>query len=496
MPKPTVQQTAAEAQRLLRLGRFRRALALTTPLHHALPLAPPIAALHAEALLQVGMPRRAAEVLDPAIPHARTPQEAAAMLVQRAAADTDLGRTEDAVEHLRSALRTRPGWTEATAALGERLIDLGRLDEAHQVLRSETDQPDPPHFSQPVDPATALTFARLCRRRNQTDLAIATLEGILASPNPAGHPDAWFMLGACREQLGDHPGAFEAYRNANRALEKSPGAGKSIDPQAWESRALDALRTPTPENATDAPGNNPHVRPNNNPQPKDLPDQQVILIAGVPRSGTSLVEQIFASHPKVGACGESQALPWVVSRLGPGGMGLERARSVYREELAAAASRADAAVLTDKNPMNLFLLGMARGIIPGVRVIRVRRDPRDVCLSCFASPLKADHGYARDLADCRRFIESADRVMDAAAGVFGADWHEVVYEDLVRDPEPVIRGMLAHAGLGFDPRCLHPEHEGRVTRTISRDQVRSGITDASVGRWRRFAEHFGDWPAD
>jgi hypothetical protein len=177
-------------------------------------------------------------------------------------------------------------------------------------------------------------------------------------------------------------------------------------------------------------------------------------------------------------------------------MGIEQARRTYRDELAASASRSPAAVLTDKNPMNLFLLGMAARVIPGVRIVRVRRDPRDVCISCFASPLSAEHTYARDLDACRRFIVSADRVMDAAAAVFKDRWHEVVYEDLVRDPEPSVRALLAHAGLAFDDRCLHPEREARVTRTISRDQVRAGIHDASVGRWRRFAEHFKDWPED
>jgi tetratricopeptide (TPR) repeat protein len=473
MPPTNAQQAAAQAQRLLRSGRFRQALAITTALHRSLPDTPPIAALHAEALLQVGMPRAAAAALDPILASpilgTQHPELATALRVQRARAASDLGRPEDAVDHLRAALETRPDWPEALRDLGERLIDLGRPDEADRVLAPHADP------AGTIDPGIGLAIARLRRTVGRTDEAAAILERLVEAPDPHARADAWFMLGACREQLGDPAGAFEAYRRGNAARTESAGNRPPVDPGVWESRGLEALRDagPTPDPPTGS--------------------ARIVLIVGVPRSGTSLVEQILAAHPRVGACGESQALPWVVSRLGPGGIGPDRASAIYREELEAAASRPGAEVLTDKNPMNLFLLGMAARIVPGVRVVRLRRDPRDVCLSCFASPLKADHAYARDLDDCRRFVGSADRVMDAAAGVFGAAWHEVVYEDLVRDPEPAIRALLSHAGLEFDERCLHPEREARVTRTISRDQVRSEINDASVGRWRRFAEHFEGW---
>lgn len=476
MPKPTLQQAAIEAQRLLRAGRYRKALTLTTALRRAAPQAAHIVALHAEALLRVGMPRPAAEALDTvlAAPDPATPPDLLASLrVQRAKAAADLGRPDQSIEQLRAALQARPAWTEAVRDLAERLIDTGDLESAARTIEPLL-QPEGP-----IDPGIGLAHARLCRRLGRDDDAADTLERVLAQPDPAGRPDAWSMLGACREAKGDHAGAFAAYTASNTATAQAHPRARPTDPAAWESKALDTLQR------LDAP------LPEAGPE-----DPRILLIVGVPRSGTSLIEQILAAHPHVGACGESQALPWVVSRLGPGAMGIDQARRAYRDELAASASRSPATLLTDKNPMNLFLLGMAARIIPGVRIVRVRRDPRDVCISCFASPLSADHAYARELDACRRFIASADRVMDTGAAVFEDRWHEVGYEDLVRDPEPSVRALLAHAGLAFDDRCLHPELEARVTRTISRDQVRTGIHDASVGRWRRFAEHFKDWPED
>ena len=450
MPRPTLQQAAAEAQRLLRAGRYRKALTLTIALHRAAPQAAHVVALHAEALLRVGMPRPAAEALDAvlAAPDPATPPDLLASLrVQRAKAAADLGRPDESIELLRAALKDRPAWTEAVRDLAERLIDTGDLDNAARTLEPHL-QPDGP-----VDPGIGLAHARLCRRLGRDDDAAATLERVLARPEPAGHADAWSILGACREAAGAYEAAFDAYRASNAATAGAHPGARATDPAVWEVKGLEALRNLE------------------NPLPEAGPDDPpILLIVGVPRSGTSLVEQILAAHPRVGACGESQALPWVVSRLGPGGMGIEQAQRTYRNELAASASRSPAAVLTDKNPMNLFLLGMAARVIPGVRIVRVRRDPRDVCISCFASPLSAEHAYARDLDACRRFIASADRVMDAGAAVFEDRWHEIVYEDLVRDPEPSVRALLAHAGLAFDDRCLHPEREARVTRTISRDK--------------------------
>jgi tetratricopeptide (TPR) repeat protein len=463
MPSRDAQQAAAEAQRLLRTGDYRRALGLTAQLHRAFPLAPPVAAMHAEALLRVGRARQANLAIGPVLGLGRSPFESASLRMLAARAAHDAGATEDAVAHLRKALELRPGEPEVIRLLVDRLLDLDRADEAADLMG-----PRPSAGTAPV-------WLRLCQRRGEPGAAVAPLEAVASPDAPAS---VWFALGAAREATGDFAGAFEAYAHANARMEVRPRPGED---RAREFAATEAARTI-------------------GGVPEELPEgaARVVLIVGMPRSGTSLVEEILCRHSQVGACGESQALPWAAGRvcrdvtrsLTPTAeeRQVAAARAAYLDELAAASARDGATVLTDKNPMNLFLLPVAARLLPGLRVVRCRRDAADTCFSCFASPLGRDHRYACDLGDCGRFYASAERVLDAAAARLDGRVHDVVYEDLVARPEPVVRGMLGFLGLGFEDACLRPQGSGRVVRTISRDQVRAGIHAGSVGRASRFGE--------
>ncbi|MEM9373177.1 MAG: sulfotransferase, partial [Planctomycetota bacterium] len=381
---------------------------------------------------------------------------------------SELGDPTGAIEAMDRALSIRPGDSNAARGIADALIDAGRLDEAAASLA-------PFIGSGAMEPAVAVVYARLCRKRREPEVAIAALSASIAAGG--GSPGVLTALGQCHEAMGDFGDAFDAFERANAAM----GVRLDRAQQARRTEAavagLEGMR-PLTESGFEGP--------------------RVLLIVGMPRSGTSLIEQIFASHPDVGACGESQSLPALWRRVckdpsapfvpSVGDAEIASEGRAYLDDLVSESAREGVAVLTDKNPMNLFLLSVAARAIPGLRVIRCRRSPMDVCVSCYTSPLGPDHEYAFDLSDCAAYFASAECVLDAAQGVLGDAMLEVRYESLVRDPEPVIRGMLAHADLRFDARCLTPERNERVVRTISRDQVTASISDRSVGRWRRFGE--------
>lgn len=461
------QQAIQHAQKLLAQGHFREAGEITRQLYRARPNGPMIALLHGETMLRAGRIRDARPPLETAAA-GLPPAHVGAALAMLGDCRSALGDETGAVEALNRAIKINAGDIQAASTMANTLIDMGRLEDAEASIRPYLDQ-------RPMPATLASTYARLCKRRKQPEAAIERLERAAAEPGAsAGIHSA---LGQCLEAVGRYDAAFDAFEQANRAM--GARLDRTMNTQQSQAALEGLLHTELPSVSEAAP-------------------PRVVLIVGMPRSGTSLTEQIFASHPQVGACGESQSLPALARRVckdrarpitpSVDGPTLLREGAAYVADLCAEASRVEPAVVTDKNPMNLFLLSVAARAIPGLRVIRCRRSAMDVCVSCFTSPLGPDHSYACDLDDCATFYAGAERVLDAAAEKLGDAMLDVTYETLVRDPEPTVRAMLDHAGLPFDERCLSPERTGRVVQTISRDQVTSAISDKSVGRWKRYAD--------
>lgn len=461
-------QAVQRAQALLAKGRFREAATITRQLYRVRPDGPLVALLHGEASFRAGRAREALPALETAAYARLAPGATAVAWTLLGQCRSRLGDAGGASAALDQARAVRSDDVGAARALADALIDADRLDEAVEALSGFID-------ARPMHQSIASVYARLCRRRNEPEAAINAITESVSIDG--GSPGVHTALGQCLEAVGRHGDAFDAFTRANAMM------GVRLD------RAMHARRT---EMAIDA------LRSLQQPVASGHQPARVVLIVGMPRSGTSLTEQIFASHPEVGACGESQSLPALWRRVckdparafepGVTGDALLAEGRAYVEDLLAESVAERPAVLTDKNPMNLFLLSVAARALPGLRVIRCRRSAMDVCVSCYTSPLGPDHEYACDLGDCAAYFATAERVLDAAQAALGDAMLEVSYESLVREPEPIIRGMLDHAGLVFDERCLSPERNERVVQTISRDQVTSAISAKSVGRWERFGD--------
>ncbi|MGH7015827.1 MAG: sulfotransferase family protein, partial [Caulobacteraceae bacterium] len=226
-------------------------------------------------------------------------------------------------------------------------------------------------------------------------------------------------------------------------------------------------------------------------------DETPILIVGMPRSGTTLVEQILSSHPDVAPGGE---LPfWREKvRLGAAVFGpdapAEGARRLANDYLAVLrAISPSAARVTDKTPFNFAHLGLVRQTFPRAAIVHCRRSPVDTCLSNYMTNFATRFDYACDRSDLVFFYRQYLRLMAHWREVLPAErFVEVEYEALIADPEPLTRALVAACGLEWADACLAPHRNPRAVRTASIWQARQPIYASSVARWRRYAPWLGE----
>jgi hypothetical protein len=217
-----------------------------------------------------------------------------------------------------------------------------------------------------------------------------------------------------------------------------------------------------------------------------------LLLFGMPRSGATLVEQILACHPAV--CGAGELRFWGRALERAREQGVERALASlggeYLERLARPAGAAERVI--DRLPANFLYAGLIHAALPGARMIHLRRDPLDTCVSVYFHDFRHVSPYANDLDDLAHYYAQYQHLMAHWREVLPAEvLLEVPYEGLVADPQAWTRRMLEFAGLGWDARCLRHDESERVVISPSHWQVRQKITAASVGRWRNYQKHLG-----
>jgi tetratricopeptide (TPR) repeat protein len=230
-----------------------------------------------------------------------------------------------------------------------------------------------------------------------------------------------------------------------------------------------------------------------------------IFIVGMPRSGTSLTEQILASHPEVAAAGEltelgdimsvlptelgsSDKWPFCVNEINQGKQD-ELARR-YLDSLKAVSK--SARHITDKMPHNFYLLGLIELLFPQAHVIHCQRDPLDICLSIYFQSFLDAHNYARDLFSLGTHYHQYQRLMEHWQHTLSLPILNVQYEDLVSQPEKTVRHMLEFCGLEWNKQCLQFHKLERKVDTASYDQVRQPLHTKSVQRWRHYEQYLDE----
>lgn len=231
----------------------------------------------------------------------------------------------------------------------------------------------------------------------------------------------------------------------------------------------------------------------------EAPSARPVFIVGMPRSGTTLVEQILASHPRIAAGGELSTIISIAMQMGrsgksyPEGMrdldgaALARMAGEYLDKLSSVSATADR--VTDKMPFNFMHLGLIRALFPSARIIHCQRDALDTCVSCFFTTFTESLQFASDLTVLGRYFLDYQRLVEHWKAVLPVPWHDLHYEDLVRDTEGTVRRLLGFCDVEWDPNCLRFYRTDRGVRTPSRWQVRQPIYSNSIGRWRRYERH-------
>ncbi len=289
-----------------------------------------------------------------------------------------------------------------------------------------------------------------------------------------------FGLGKALDDLGDYPAAIHHYDAAN-AIRRRDGSLNRPGLTAWVDRIVAQC---TPEFFA---RNTHHARRSETP----------LFIVGMPRSGTTLLEQILSSHPRIAAGGELDF--WNLNgpaweRAGPAGFDVRRANSLadgYARMLAEMAPGAQRVI--DKNPWNFQWLGMIRQALPNARFIHSRRNPVDTCLSIYFTPFTMAQPFMSDRGDLAFYYRQYVRLMEHWRRVLPPDrYTEVDYATLVSDREAEARRLIAFCGLEWDDACLHHEANRRPVQTASAWQARQPIYRSSLERWRRYEPWLGE----
>ena len=388
-------------------------------------------------------------------------------------------RNPEAEKVLRHTLACDPGDAIAQDLLGNLLSEYGRFDEARKCFQSAIS----------LAPLLAGSYYDLVRCRRVTsddDGLLQGMEAALATPGleAAQRLRLHLAMGKAADDLGEYALAmqhFDAADTVRRGLGLFDSAAFSLEIDRLIARCTPELMG----RALDLGSR----------------DATPVLIIGMPRSGTTLVEQIISSHPEVGAGGElnfwnERGAAW--HRSGAEGNGtpgvakefLAKAGADYLRVLRAIAPKA--ARVTDKMPFNFLWAGLIHLAFPRAIIIHCRRAAIDTALSIHQTHFNPGLAFPTGGAELVAYIRNYQRLTDHWRNVLPADhFLEVDYEDLTSEPEPVIRRMIAACGLRWHDSCLRPESNPRAVKTPSKWQTRQPIYRTSVARWRRYEPWLG-----
>lgn len=379
-------------------------------------------------------------------------------------------RGREAKPHFEKALKMEPRNSDALFGLALIARSEGRFDDAGKALeRTLRIRPDMP---------SALASQTGIRRMTPADAAwLQQAEKVVASGiAPMDESELRFAMGKYFDDIGDFARAFKSYKRGNELL-KPLAQPYTHDAREQAVRELKKCYD-TKRGAIERDAASDSMKP--------------VFVVGMPRSGTSLVEQIVASHPSAKGAGEMTFWDDAVREHGiqyhQTALDESAARKLAERYLQSLSLRCGEAIrIVDKAPVNSDYLGIIHAVFPNARIIYVQRDPIDVCLSCYFQKFTLAQNYAMDLTDLAHYYRQHRGLM--------AHWRSVLpqgtildvpYAELVVEQEAWTRKILAFLGLDWREECLQFQDTKRSVATASFWQVRQRMFSSSVGRWRNY----------
>lgn len=394
-------------------------------------------------------------------------------LCRLAQAYTRFDKAELALPVYERALKIDRDHPLARSGMARTLIGLGRMDEATVYLREAIDR-------RVGIPLAYYALANI-RKFSSEPPELKSILNELGSSAPVDEPSELHLAaGKILNDLGRHEDAMDHF------LKAAEIKAYRFDIGSYRKRvdALIELFDPGLLAAKAAFGNSSEVP---------------VFVVGMPRSGTTLTEQICSSHPNVHGAGELTKLSRIAAGMGlraelaqdfranVRSMTPEQSRELGDDYIAALRQYSDtASLIVDKMPHNFELVGLIGVLFPNAKIIHCRRNAVDNCTSCFVSNLSDGHKYSYNLETLGLYYREYDRLMRHWKSVFPGQIFESQYEDLISDQEGQSRRLIDYLGLPWDDACLRFfEKEGSV-RTLSRWQVRQPIYTSSVRRWKNY----------
>ena len=389
---------------------------------------------------------------------------------------TMMGKLDQAMETFSKGRELDADNLLLVAGVADALERQGNAEQAFEILEPYLDS------DQEGIAVITCTLAKISNKLDLEERALGLVEKILARETilRASAMDLHFRAADIYHNLRAYDKAIDHYHQANALSELEFDREAHIQ---FVSDVIASFNRDTLDHLTDL--GNPSSRP--------------VFIVGMPRSGTSLAEQILASHPDVFGAGELMDFPAVEYGLGFDNKDASGYTARLASLTAAETHRYAEAYLnsinalsdgeryvTDKLPYNFLRLGLIQILFPNARVIHTRRDPMDSCLSCYFLDFMGTHPHAYDLENLGIYYRQYERLM--------AHWHDVLslpildlqYEEAVDDIEATCRRLADFCELDWDDRMLNFHQSNRVVKTASYDQVRRPVYKSSVGRWRPY----------
>lgn len=376
---------------------------------------------------------------------------------------------EKALEAIEKTIELAPRWPAALVHKADMLVSVNRNEEAESIARQALSLSK-------KQPGAYHTLVGLRKIRSKDDQDFRDLKALEKDVEGYGQEitSTWnFTMSDLYEQLGEYDLAFDHLKRANEAKRKTvyfePGKNEQLYAMIRSKFTEESLK-----------------RNEERGCPSDIP----VFIVGMPRSGTTLTEQIISSHPDVYGAGELPELgrvyrQWITGAMSdPAELGED-----YVQRLKVRDKTGKARRITDKMPGNYVHMGLIAYILPNARIIHCKRDPIDNCLSCYKQNFARGQYWSYDLEELAAEYKRYQGMMDHWKSVMPDRFLEIEYEETVNNFEEQARRLIDYVGLEWNDACLRPHEQDRPVLTASKGQVTRPVYKTSVMKWKKYEKH-------